>query len=76
MKSPCLGQIPSQEKSKRARQGVPNLWAPPLSFSTMDHQKKTHNMYHKSHKNSKKNMGKISTTRKEFWFLKILSHRI
>ena len=65
MKNPCLGQIPSQEKSILGKTSGPNVWVHPI-FSTMDHQKRAHNICHKSHKNHRKNLDKISAIRKEF----------
>ena len=76
MKNLCQIKYLVKKNPNRARQGVPNSWALPLSFSTMDHQQRVHNICHKSYKNFKKNLDKISAIRKEFWFPKILSHRI
>ena len=66
MKNPCLGQIPSKQKSKQGKTKGARSWASPPSFSIMDHQKRVHNMFHKSHKNLKKILDKISTIRKKF----------
>ena len=55
MKNLCLGKYLVKKNSNRARQVVPNSWAPP-PFSIMDHQQRVHNMCHKSHENLKKNL--------------------
>ena len=74
MKNPCLGQIPSQEKFKQDKTTGAQLMGAP-SFFAIDHQKREHNMCHKSYKNFIKNLD-INVIKKEFWFPKILSHRI
>ena len=72
MKNLYLGQIPSQGKSKQGKIRGAQLLSAPSFFFAMDYQKRAHNMCHKNYKNFKK----ISAIRKEFWFPKILSHRI
>ena len=76
MKSPCLGQIPSQGLSKQGKTRGTQLLGASSLFLFMDHQQRVHNVCPKSHKNFKKNLNKFGAKRKEFWISKTLSHRI
>ena len=75
MKNLCLGQIPRKIQTGQDK-GCPTHGCPLLLFLPWTTSKGCTIYTIKVIKISKKNLDKISAIRKEFWFPKILSHRI